>query len=78
MHAPLTQRRMPVQAPCVPHWQLPAAEHVSARPPAVQSTHARPARPQLVAVAGLVHVFPTQHPSGHEVASHVHAPDRHR
>jgi hypothetical protein len=71
------QRREPVHAPCVPHWQLPAAEHESARPDAVQSVHALPAWPQLVGES-VVHTPARQQPPEHETASHAHAPPVHR
>lgn len=57
----------------IPQAQLPAAVQLSERPSAVQSVHARPFEPH-VAGARARQTLPEQHPSGHEVASHAHAP----
>jgi hypothetical protein len=42
-----------------------------------QAVQAPPAAPQVVK-AGVSHTPPRQHPSGHEAASHTHAPFMHR
>ena len=52
---------------------VPVAEHPSARPPTVQSTHPEPMVPHLVPDAGM-HAVPEQQPEGHEAAVHAHAP----
>lgn len=60
----------------VPHWQVPLAEHVSARTES-HVTHVAPAAPQLPS-ARVLHVVPSQQPSGHDVESQTHCPARQR
>jgi hypothetical protein len=56
-----------------PQVQAPLAEQPSAAEP--QFVHAAPAVPQVVAVVGVLHVFPEQHPLGQLVELQpLHAP----
>lgn len=64
---------MPVHGALAPHTQLPMDEQPSPRPPARQSVHARPLVPHVVAVR-VMHVLPSQHRDGHEVALQTQEP----
>lgn len=59
-----------------PQLHSPALEHASASVVS-QLEHAEPSVPQLVRLAGR-HVVPSQHPLGHDVASHTQAPPEQR
>lgn len=64
--------------------QQPSAQAQLGQTPAAQASppghweHARPALPHALGVLPGSHIPPAQHPLGQEVASHVHAPARHR
>jgi hypothetical protein len=60
----------------VPHWQVPLAEHVSARTVS-HATHVAPAAPQVPS-ARVLQVVPSQQPSGQDVESQTHWPARQR
>ena len=70
-HVPFRQRCPVEQAAPVPQVHAPAVQ-LSVRSGS-HAVHVEPATPQAVRDAG-VHVRPSQHPSGHEVASQVQTP----
>jgi len=76
LHAPPVHSSPIVHAVPPPQVQAPAMEHASPVPVAVQSTHVMPGAPHAVTDSE-VHMDPTQQPSGQEVASQVHTPDKH-
>ncbi len=71
-HDPPTQRCPEAHAAAVPHEHWPPAQP-SARAGS-QAAHAWPLVPQLDTVGGETQIVPEQHPLGHEVGSHTHAP----
>lgn len=74
--APPEQWRPGAQGAPVPHAHVPSAAQVSART-ASHATHVAPEAPQLSS-ARVLHVVPSQHPSGHDVESQTHCPARQR
>lgn len=72
-HAPATQRWPVPQAAPAPHVQLPVAEQPSPTPLTLQSRQVPPPLPHVV-VERVWHVWPLQHPEGHEIPSQMHAP----
>jgi hypothetical protein len=69
---PFRQRWPPTQAAPAPQLQTPAEEQLSVSRTS-QATHVAPGAPHAELEDG-VHVRPAQQPSGHDVASQVHAP----
>jgi hypothetical protein len=69
VHCPLRHRCPAPQALPVPHMHTPADEQLSADP-GVHAAHAVPCPPHAPR-DGRVHEVPSQHPLGHEVASHT-------
>lgn len=75
-HAPPAQCWPTVHAAPPPHVQVPVAEQPSERPSAAQSVQRPPAAPHEVGERDM-QSLPAQHPVGHELASHTHAPPTH-
>ena len=74
--APPEQCNPAAQGAPFPHWHDPPAEHVSERTLS-HATHVAPDAPQLPSER-VLHVAPSQQPSGHEVESQTHCPARQR
>jgi hypothetical protein len=72
MQAPPKQRRPAPQAAPAPHWQVPAAEQLSAVDGS-QATQLLPPEPQVAALA-VTQTPLAQQPVGHDCALHTHAP----
>ncbi len=66
----------PAQGALLPHWHWPALEQLSAMVGS-QPVHDAPGAPHAV-TESVVHAWPEQHPTGHDVASHTQLPPEQR